>query len=361
MKIVSIINQKGGVGKSTIAVNLCATLRKSNQRILMIDMDPQGHLSLGLGINKDCLDKTTFDILDIRQNPSANIKDIWIKLEEGFHLIPANVKLSTMELILANRHGRENQLTKALTPEIKNEFDYIIIDCPPNLGLLTINALIASNYALIPFDPSLYSVDGINYLNTTLNMLQNKINHFVNFRYLLNNFDSRIQKNQKFLRDVKKSFGNKLFKSVIRKSSYFVDATNNKTHIFKNKKSNTAKKDLLSFTKEFFTWTDPAIQMLKKGSMKIITEKANFKNVTFTIKHFHAKEIKVAGTFNDWDPTIHKMERVAPDGTWAITLPVEKGRHQYKFVVDGKWIEDKQNNLKVETMSGVYNSVVHVG
>ncbi|MBU0580528.1 MAG: AAA family ATPase, partial [Candidatus Margulisbacteria bacterium] len=198
MPIISIINQKGGVGKSTLALQLSAALNKLKEKTLLIDMDPQGHLSLGLGIEKNNLKKSIFNVLDVRYENGMGLADVTIKVNDYLDLIPSNIELSTLELILANRHGRESRLSNALNPQLTSQYDYIIIDCPPNLGMLTINALLASEYVIVPFDTSAFSIDGINYLNSTLQMLSNKINHKVDICYVLNNYDARVQKNKNY-------------------------------------------------------------------------------------------------------------------------------------------------------------------
>ena len=360
MKTISIINQKGGVGKSTIAIHLGTVLAKFQKKVLLIDLDPQGHLSFGMNVEKDTLSRTIFDVLDIRNDLSLNIKDVAINLGENLVLAPANAKLSSLELILAQRHGRESRLQRALTPELKAKYDYILIDCPPNLGLLTINALVAADNILVPFDPSIFSVDGINYLNTTLAMLHNKINHQLDCRYLLNNFDRTVPPHQKFLRAVKKMFPEKLFNTVIRQSAFFKEAVNGRTTVFSLKKAIGAQKDILNLAKELLLWTDSSIKMLRKGTAKELTSRASSRNITFRLKDLRANEIKLAGSFNGWGTQINKLERVSPDGTWAITLPLPKGRHQYKFIIDGRWTEDVRNEAKEEVQPGIFNSVICV-
>ena len=173
MSVISVINQKGGVGKSTLSVHISKALAQKNKKILMIDLDPQGHLSMAFGVDKDNLEKTLFNVMDIRSEKATDIQDAAIHIDKNLRLVPSNVKLSTLELILANRHGRESRLVNALHPAVKNNYDHIIIDCPPNLGLLTINALVSSDNVVVPFDTSIYALDGIIYLNNTLAILKN--------------------------------------------------------------------------------------------------------------------------------------------------------------------------------------------
>ncbi len=361
MTVISIINQKGGVGKSTLAVHLSSALQKEKKKVLMIDLDPQGHLSMAYGIDKDNLQNTILNILDMRFYERPSIKDIAVRIDDNFDLIPANIELSTLDLILANRNGRESQLLNALTPAIRAEYDYIIMDCPPNLGLLTINALVASENVIVPFDTSLYALDGINYLNNTIEMLNNKINHTIQVKYVLNNYDNRINKNKDLENKTRTMFGDKLFKTIINKSAHFEEAIRNRATVFKIKRAKKAQQDIKAFAQEVINWTTRPIKLLTISELRKGAKNKNTKKVKFVFKSTEAQDVKLTGTFANWDTEKgYSLKKISEEGLWEAIVPVSEGKHHYKFIVDGRWQEDETNPHKEEVQSGVFNSVLFV-
>lgn len=171
-KIYAITNQKGGVGKTTTAINLAASLAATKRKVLLIDMDPQGHATLGSGIEKTTLTASVYDLL----MDEAHISDTLIKAEEaGYDLIGANVDLAGAEVNLINELARERRLANALE-EIKPKYDYILIDCPPSLNLLTINALTAARGVLVPVQCEYYALEGLASLLNTLKRVASTVN-----------------------------------------------------------------------------------------------------------------------------------------------------------------------------------------
>lgn len=362
MTIISVINQKGGVGKSTLAFHLSVALHKMKERVLMIDMDPQGHLSMGFGIDKDNLSKTIFNVLDIRDQNGMNIEEAAINISKNLTLIPANIELTTLDIVLAQRNGRESRLRQALTQAVLDKYTYVIIDCPPNLGLLTINALVASEYVVVPFDTSYYAFDGINYLNSTLDMLHNKINHQLHVRYLLNNIDMRVTSNKNFIKNIRKRFGEKMFKNYVRKSAHFEEAIRNKVSVFRLEKATAAQRDITQITKEIVDWTTKPIKFLSKSELRKASYslKGNHKEIKFRMRNPYARDVRITGSFNNWDPQGSTLSKVGEDGVWEAVIPLKKGKHSYKFIVDGQWQEDYSNTNREEVYHGIYNSVMEV-
>lgn len=210
-KIISIANQKGGVGKTTTSVNLSTILAKRGKKVLMIDADPQGNASSGVGIDKD-IELSVYDVLinDTEMNEvvkKTNIKNLYV--------CPSNINLAGAEVELVSVMSREYRLREKLDL-VKNEFDYIIIDCPPSLGLITLNAFTASDSVLIPVQCEYYALEGLGQLINTINLVKKHLNKNIEIEgALLTMYDIRTNLSNQVVKEVKKYFNDKVYKNVI--------------------------------------------------------------------------------------------------------------------------------------------------
>jgi chromosome partitioning protein len=222
-RIIAMANQKGGVGKTTTTINLGAALAEYGRRVLLVDFDPQGALSVGLGVNPHNLDLTVYNLL---MQDDITAEDVLIKTDvANLHLLPANIDLSAAEIQLVNEVAREMALARVLR-HVRREYDYILIDCQPSLGLLAINALTVANGVLIPLECEFFSLRGVALLLDTIDKVRERLNFDLELEGILATmYDSRTTHCRQVLQRVVEAFGDKVYQTVITKTVKFPEST----------------------------------------------------------------------------------------------------------------------------------------
>lgn len=211
-RVFAVINQKGGVGKSTTVINLSACLGESKKKVLVVDFDPQGNSTSGYGVEKEDLEHDVYDVI-LHDYPIQEA--IQPTCEPNVFIVPATIQLATAEIELVTTMARESVL-KTVLDTIKDEFDYVIIDCPPSLGLLTINALIAADSLIIPIQCEYYALEGVAKLLESMQMVQKRMNPELEiFGVVMTMFDKRTTLSKQVVDEVKAFFGKKMFKTII--------------------------------------------------------------------------------------------------------------------------------------------------
>ena len=211
-KIIAVANQKGGVGKTTTSVNLSACLAKAGKKVLLIDMDPQGNATSGLGVDNRTVEKSIYDVLI----GDMDMKEVIIKTEyQRLYICPSSIALSGAEIELVNIMAREYRLREALS-DIKKDFDFILLDCPPSLGLVTLNALTAADSVLMPIQCEYYALEGLSQLTATIRRVKRLLNPKIEIEgVLMTMFSARTNLAIQVVDEVKKFFPEKVYKTII--------------------------------------------------------------------------------------------------------------------------------------------------
>jgi len=358
MRIISITNQKGGCGKTTTAVNLAAALSSNKKKVLLIDLDPQSHATLGLDIKAD---SSVYDVLSKLTNKKSKLDEIIQNVGENFDIAPSSIVLSTLEQELAGEIGRESRLRDILDG-FKGNYDYILIDCPPNLGILTINAIRAANEILVPVEASRFSIEGLSQLVEIVNLVRDRLDHDVKYKVLVTNFDSRLRHSFKILELIKTNFKDNLFSTIIHVNVKLKEAQSEGTHILSYDKYCRGAKDYFSLSREILTRDEPpattVTQFLEEKMAEILKKEIpKLSAVTFSLKAPEAREVYVTGDFNGWKLDDNSRMNLK-NGSWNKRLNLTKGKYHYRFVIDGKWVEDPNNPVQEINPFGELNSAL---
>ena len=358
MRVISIANQKGGCGKTTTAINLSACLSLKKRKVLLIDLDPQGHSATGLNIDTDTLEKTVHHALGNAEGTRIGLDEVTVKVAENFDIAPSNMGLSLFEQNLSMIKGREARLRKAIEG-LDPLYDYVIIDCPPSLGLLTFNALMASREVFIPIEMGLFSLHGTGKLMEILELVRAKTEHEIRIRVIATMFDRRTRIAKEILKDIRDHFKGKMFRSVINTNVKLREAPGFGKSIVDYARNSKGCVDYVALANEVLK-EEKILGAVKSTRQKKRPSQQKHRKTQFLFHSPRASRVQIVGNFNNWAQSEDYYMQRREDGTWSKEIILAPGVYQYKFLVDDKWMEDQNNPNFIEDPFGGRNSVVEV-
>jgi len=357
MRTIAIVNQKGGCGKTTSAVNLAGCLELEGARVLVVDLDPQAHATLALGVDPEGVDENLYEVLAEPAGTDALARVIR-PVGERLHVAPSGIVLSALEQKLAvdRSDGRTTRLAAALAT-VAERYDYALIDCPPNVGILTFNALRAAREVVVPLETSSFGIHGVQKLLETLALLADRIGHELSVRILPTLYDGRTRYARETLGEIRALFGDLCFDTVIRSNVKLREAARAGRPVARFARGANGALDYAALAVEL------AASLPAGLAETAAPEEGPVREVVVRFRDAAAAEVRIAGDFNGWIPDRGVSSLVEDeDGrrVWTKVLKLAPGTYQYRYVVDGEWRADPDNPRFVAGPVGGRNSLLVV-
>lgn len=359
MRRIAFVNQKGGCAKTTTTLNLACCLADEGNKVLLIDMDPQGHLALGLGVRPEDIDNSTYEVL----SGKIPIDEAILSVSENLDAVFSNVVLSAFEQVMAGVAGREYKLAQSLA-DVENNYDYLMIDSPPSVGLLTFNGLMASEEVVIPVDSSFFALHGLGKLLHTIQIIEEKMEHQLSIKILATNVDRRTNFGKSVVEILKDRFPTNCFKTVIHTCTRLREAASHGMPITEYDRHSAAFRDYEDLTEEILN--DEAEMRAKSTALAWLLEREGLlegraeKEVVFTLAAPANTTVQIAGDFNSWEPESLNFVESEERRVWQKAMSLKPGAYRYKYLIDGHWTPDPENNETIDDLFGGVNSILNV-
>ncbi len=356
MRRIAIANQKGGCGKTTTAVSLTLCLKDMGHRVMLVDMDPQGSATQCLCPDRRSLEHTVLDLL--ADSPETKLSDVVIDVDDGLVVLPSDIVLSTAEQVLAGRPGREQRL-KQILDNLNGGFDFVIIDSPPNIGLLTFNVLMAAEEVIIPVDPSLFSLQGVAKITEALDLLERVNGHRAISRVLATMYDSRTRISRELLSTLRTRYPQACFKTIIRSNITLKESTGFGVPITYYRASRGFA-DYRSLASEILG-NDPTQKSIEVATIaNYLAPRRIGGGILFSYVDANAQEVLVEGDFNNWDGNQDMLLDVDSKGLWQRVVALKPGKYSYRYVVDGVQTLDPNNPVTEHTEEHGLVSIIEI-
>ncbi len=361
MRTISIVNQKGGCGKTTTTVNLAGALAADGFAVLVVDMDPQAHASLALGVEPDDLEENLYEVL-VDPTGASKLSRIILNACPGIDLAPAGIVLSALEQKLAseNHEARTERLSAALS-SLQTAYDFVLIDCPPAVSLLTFNALRASQEVIVPLETSSFAVDGVQKLLETIALLMDRVGHSLSVQVLPTLYDGRTRYARETLGEIRELFKELCFDSVVRLNVKLREAAQKGVPINLYAPKANGSLDYAAVAMEVALGAPKDVTAAIAENEALETQSA--REIVIEYRDSEAGDVRIAGDFNGWVPDRDVLSRVEAQGrtrVWVKVLRLPPGTYQYRYFVDGRWRVDPANQDISAGPMGQTNSVLHV-
>jgi chromosome partitioning protein len=354
MRKIAIVNQKGGCAKTTTAVNLAGCLAEDGATVLVVDLDPQAHATIALGIDPESLDENLYEVL-AEEGGAERLAEVLVPAGERLHVAPSGIVLSALEQRLAQERAdaRVSRLERALAG-LAEPYDYAIVDCPPNVGLLTFNALRAAPEVIVPVEASHFAMHGVQKLLETIALLSERLGIQPDVRILPTLYDGRTRFARETLAELRERFADACFDTVIRSSVKLREAARRGVPLVRLAPASNGAVDYAALAAEVAALSPPRVaDAADAGPREIVIE---FRDAA-------ARDVRVAGDFNGWVPdrgVVSSTRQEDGGRVWRKVLHLTPGRYEYRYVVDGEWREDPSNPERVPSSAGPANSLLVV-
>jgi len=363
MRTIAIVNQKGGCGKTTTAVNLAGCLALAGDRVLLVDLDPQAHATLALGFEPEGLSENLYEILvePIGTRGASRLADVVQPWSERLHLAPSGIVLSALEQKLtADRAEQRTERLAAALEYVGERYDWCLIDCPPNVGVLTFNALRAAREVIVPLETSEFAIHGVQKLLETVALLSERVGHSLALRILPTLYDGRTRYARDTLAQIRERFGDLCFDTVIRANIKLREAVKRGEPIVGFARSANGAQDYGALAIELSLTPPPEQSALPVAAA---AAPGGEREVVVRYRDPAASDVRIAGDFNGWVPDKNVRSLVQAEGVervWTKILRLPPGTYHYRYVVDGEWREDPDNPQAEPGPVGGRNSVLVV-
>lgn len=377
MRVITVFNHKGGCGKTTTAINLSAALASARKRVLLVDLDPQAHSTLGCGVREDEVELGTWDVLSNAPAGPLGLPDVAWEITDGLYLAPATTGLAVLEQTLAGTDGRDRRLADRLD-RLGDKYDFVVVDCGPGLGLLAVNALVAATEVVVPVDLGFFSVHGLKRTLEAVAMVADRTGREPAVHVLATMYDTRARTMRQTLGSLRDQYGARLLTTVIHFSVDLREAAARGSPIAEFKPQSRGYADYRAMAEELMA-SGLQIEyetLVREEAEAIVREEKAVDEkieavygaivtdggVRFVCHAPEAKRVQVAGDFNRWSTENgeSEFEATRQSGVWRKEVPLKPGRYAYRLVIDGRWTSDPANPYVESNPYGELNSVVEI-